>query len=268
METRQSWVANAGEKEKITPVVVVADKAISQQVVQRRLVYATTSVSSVAPKQTGVPLWALGISAAAGTALAIIVIPIWVPILGASLVGTDAKAYWYLSRASGIAAFLLLWVSMASGLLISNKMARTWPGGFAAFDLHQFSSLLALGFTLFHAFILLGNHYIEYNLAQLLVPFAGSSYRPNWTGIGQVALYLSVLVSFTFYVRRQIGYRMWRLIHFLSYALFLMALVHGIYSGTDSSSVWVSWMYWLTGTSLIALNINRIVAHWRTNEIA
>src|SRR5438067_443704 len=97
------------------------------------------------------PLWLLIGAIVVGAALALVTIPTWVPILGASLAGADAKVYWYLSRASAFTAFILLWVSMASGLIISNKVARIWPGAFTAFDLHQYTSLLGLGFAAFHA---------------------------------------------------------------------------------------------------------------------
>jgi predicted ferric reductase len=153
---------------------------------------------------------------------------------------------------------VLLWVSMVSGLMITNKMARTWPGAFTAFDLHQFTSLLGLGFAVFHMLVLLGNRFVPYDLAQLLVPFAGAGYRPLWVGIGQIALYLTVLVTFTFYVRRQIGNRLWHLIHLLSYLVFAMVLVHGLTSGTDSGNAWVLGMYWLSGISLAALMIHRM----------
>jgi predicted ferric reductase len=193
-----------------------------------------------------------------GALVALLVVPAWLPALASSIAGPDPKFYWYLSRASALVAYVLLWVSMASGLLISNKMARVWPGAFTAFDLHQFTSLLGLAFALFHALILLGERYIGYSLVEILVPFAGAEYRPLWVGIGQVSFYVSVVVSFTFYVRRQIGTKAWRLIHFLSYGTFGMAILHGVLSGTDSGNPWLAWMYWLSALSLVALSAYRV----------
>ncbi|MEA2574062.1 MAG: hypothetical protein QOH93_1360 [Chloroflexia bacterium] len=197
-------------------------------------------------------------AAIAGALAALLVLPAWLPTLANSITGADPKFYWYLSRASALVAYVLLWVSMSSGLLISNKMARRWPGGANAFDLHQFTSLLGLAFALFHALILLGERYIGYSLVELLVPFAGTSYRPLWVGIGQVSFYISIVVSFTFYIRRQIGTKAWRLIHFLSYGTFGMAMLHGLLSGTDSANPWLLWMYWLTSLSLLALTAYRV----------
>ncbi len=91
------------------------------------------------------------------------------------------------------------------------------------------------------------------------MPFAGTSYRPLWVGLGQVALHLSVLVSFTFYIRRQIGTKLWRLVHFLSFATFAMSLLHGVLSGTDTANPWLLSMYRLSGLSLLALTSYRVM---------
>jgi predicted ferric reductase len=119
-------------------------------------------------------------------------------------------------------------------------------------------SLLGIGFSLFHAFILIGDHYINYTWLQLLVPFASSNYRQFSVGLGQLSLYLLFLVSLTFYMRRTITQRLWRLIHFLSFALFLLALAHGVWSGTDAAGLWVRSLYWASGGSVIFLTAYRI----------
>ncbi|MFN8423771.1 MAG: hypothetical protein U0470_10465 [Anaerolineae bacterium] len=80
-------------------------------------------------------------------------------------------------------------------------MARLWPGGPTAFDLHQHVSLLSLAFAVFHALILLGDRYIDYTLATVLVPFASRDYRPIGVGLGQLAFYPLAVVGLSFYVR-------------------------------------------------------------------
>src|SRR6478752_3456620 len=114
---------------------------------------------------------ALLLIAGASAVLALVVLPIWVPVLGTSLNEATPRGYWYLSRASALVAYGMLWMSMVLGLLMTNKMARVWPGGPTAFDLHEHTSLLGLGFALFHVLILLGDHYINYSAGELLVPF-------------------------------------------------------------------------------------------------
>jgi predicted ferric reductase len=194
-----------------------------------------------------------------GAFAAAVVLPNWLPGLSTSLLSAEPKAYWYLSRASALAAFGLIWFSMATGLIITNKMARVWPGGPTAFDLHQYTSLLGLAFALFHALILLGDKFINYTLPQIAIPFASVNYQPVWVGLGQLAFYLLIVVSFSFYVRKPIGHRTWRIIHYLSFALFMLTLVHGIFSGTDSGSSLIQGLYWAGGISLLFLTVYRIL---------
>lgn len=166
--------------------------------------------------------------------------------------------YWYLSRASAFAAFGLMWLSMVYGLLITSRTARVWPGGPTAFDLHQFTSLLGLVFISFHALILLGDSYIGYTLAQLLVPFASTNYEQAWVGLGQIGFYILALVSVTFYLRNRMKPGAWWVIHFLSFGGFVLALVHGIFSGSDSGTTWATAMYWGAGLSTLALSVYRV----------
>jgi predicted ferric reductase len=199
------------------------------------------------------------LAVALGAFAAVIVLPNWLPGLSQSLLGSEPKAYWYLSRASAMLAYGVLWLSMAFGLIITNKLARLWPGGPVAFDLHQFASLMGLAFALFHALILMGDKYINYDLAQVLVPFNSTGYKPVWVGLGQIGFYLLAIVGSSFYVRKRLGNRRWRLIHYLSFLTFALALLHGVFAGTDSSALVVRVFYWATGASLLFLFIYRVL---------
>jgi predicted ferric reductase len=216
------------------------------------------SAGDANPRQSAVGWVIAGVLVGVLAALALL--PAWLPGLSTAVTGTQPKVFWYVSRSSALVAYVLLWASMASGLGISNKLGRLWPGAPTTFELHQLTSLLGLGFALVHALVLLGDHYIGYTLAQVLVPFASSGYRPEWVGLGQIALYGSALVGLTFYVRKHIGQRAWRAIHFLSFAVYTLALGHGILSGTDTGSIWASVMYWASGGILLFLTIYRVLA--------
>ncbi len=199
------------------------------------------------------------LAVALGAFAAAVVLPNWLPGLSQSLLGTQPKAYWYLSRASALLAYALLWLSMASGLFITNKLARVWPGGPTAFDLHQFTSLLGLAFALFHALILMGDKYINYSLAQVLIPFNSTGYKLVWVGLGQVGFYLLAMVGLSFYIRKHLGHRSWRLIHYLSFLMYALALAHGIFAGTDTRVAGVRLFYWAAGASLLFLFVYRIL---------
>ena len=201
----------------------------------------------------------LNLAVAGSAFLAVAVLPALLPVLANSWLGSAPKAYWYLSRSSALVAFGLLWFAMALGLVITNKLARVWPGGPTAFELHQLASLLGLDLAMFHGLILLGDRYMNFSLAQVLVPFATLGYRPLWTGLGQIAFYLCVLVGLSFYARRYIGQKTWRRLHYLSFAVFGLSLIHGLMSGTDSSTPWVQGMYLASGASLLFLTVYRVL---------
>jgi predicted ferric reductase len=194
-----------------------------------------------------------------GLLAAILLLPTWLPNMAISLAGDSPKVYWYLSRATAFVSLSILWSSMALGLGITNKMARLWPGAPAAFAIHEYVSLLGLVFALFHALVLLGDRYINFTIAQIFMPFSITDYRPTWVGIGQIGFYLWVLVALSFYVRKHIGQKTWRAVHYLSFGIYLMGLVHGLFSGTDSTADWAIWYYWISGGSLLFLLVHRIV---------
>ncbi len=195
----------------------------------------------------------------AATTAARLILPHWLPGLTNSVAGDAPKVFWYLSRGSAVIAYLILWGSMVFGLLITNKMSRSWPGAAAAFEIHEYTSLLGLGLALFHALILTGDQYIHYTVVQALMPFSSVNYHPIDVGIGQVMFYIWAIVALSFYVRKRIGQKAWRWIHFASFASFMGVLVHGILSGTDSGTTWATWMYWLTGGSVLFLTVYRVV---------
>ncbi len=197
---------------------------------------------------------------ALGALFAVILIPDWLPVLVASIKGPSPKVYWYLSRASGLLAYFLIWITMVMGLLITGKVSRIWPGGYTAVDLHNYTGLVGLSFAVFHVVVLLGDQYLEYRVFHLLVPFASSPYRPLWVGLGQLGLYLGIIITLSFYVRKHIGPKTRRLIHYGSFAVFWLVTVHGVTAGTDATAAAVLAMYSIAGATTFFLVAYRILA--------
>lgn len=195
-----------------------------------------------------------------GLLVAVLILPSWLPNMSFSLGGDAPKAYWYLSRATAFVSLSLLWLSMALGLGITNKMARLWPGAPAAFALHEYVSLLGLAFAVFHAVVILGDDYINFTLLQLFIPFSTVDYRPFWVGIGQLAFYTWAILAASFYLRPVIGQKSWRFLHYASFGMYLMGSFHGLFSGTDTSTGWVQNYYWFSAGSLLFLLMYRILA--------
>jgi hypothetical protein len=103
----------------------------------------------------------------------------------------------------------------------------------------------------------IGNQLIGFSLPQFADPFAAQA-KPFWIGLGQVAFYVWVIAALSFYVRRWIGQKTWRLIHYANFASYIMGWLHGTFTGTDSGVPWVQWYYWISGGSLLVLLAYRI----------
>jgi predicted ferric reductase len=168
----------------------------------------------------------------------------------------SVQTMWYITRAAGLVAYLVLWLSVAWGLAVSSKILDNILHRSFTYDFHYFLSWLAIGFTLLHIVVLMFDKYLPYSVLQILLPFI-SPYRPVWVGIGVLGLYLMVLVTVTFYLRGRIGMKAFRVIHTLSLVSYLGITVHSIFSGTDSSLTSVMLLY--VGTFLITVFL---LAYW------
>ncbi len=183
----------------------------------------------------------------------------WLPGLSVSIFGPQPKVYWDLARSSAIAAYLLLWLAVVTGLLVTNRMGRGRFSVQNVVDLHQFSSLLGLLFGLFHGLILLGDKYIGFTLVQVIVPFTSLNYQPLWVGLGQLAFYIALPVTFSFYIRKTITTAAWRAIHYASFILYAFVTVHGLLAGSDTGALPILLMYAVTNAIVIYLTVLRII---------
>ncbi|HXF63486.1 MAG TPA: hypothetical protein VNK95_17790 [Caldilineaceae bacterium] len=162
--------------------------------------------------------------------------------LTAQLLPAGGKTAWYLARSTGVVAYLLLSGSTVWGLALSTKVIREWAPPPLALALHGTLSWLAVGFAGFHAFILLFDGYYQYTVADLLIPFTGP-YRPAAVGLGIVGFYGLSLVTVSFGLRKWLGQRAWRRLHYLSFGLYILVTVHGLAAGADSGSPGIRAMY-------------------------
>lgn len=183
--------------------------------------------------------------------------------LGLTGLSGETHSYWYLSRAAGFVAYFLLWGSMLWGLLLSSKIGQGRLRPPALLDAHEFLSYLALGFTLFHGLVLMGDTYLSFPLAAVLVPFA-STYKPALVAAGQIGLWLSLIAGLSYPVRRQLGQRRWRQLHYLSFAAYLVALLHAAFLGTTSQYLTVQVMYVLTAAPVLFLTFYRLFGSRQT----
>lgn len=150
--------------------------------------------------------------------------------------------FWILARASGLTAYILITASMVAGLVVKSRPFGAALKAASAVDVHRFLTSLALGAVAVHALTLVLDSTVQIGLRQLLVPFT-ASYRPLWTGLGVLAAELAVVVAVSFPLRKRIGGRAWRRLHWATYAIFALATAHGLAAGSDSGRPWVFDIY-------------------------
>jgi sulfoxide reductase heme-binding subunit YedZ len=144
------------------------------------------------------------------------------------------QIWWFVTRAAGLIAYLLLWFSTVWGLAVPSKLVAPLLEQTYTFDFHQFISLLSIVFTAVHIIVLMVDQYLPFTIWQILIPFL-DSYRPLWVGIGIISFYTILLVTITFYLRSRIGMSAFRSIHELSLVSYLGATLHGLFAGTDGA---------------------------------
>ena len=149
------------------------------------------------------------------------------------------SAYWYLARATGAVALVLLTASVVLGILGSVRfsVAPRWPR-FAIDTLHRDTSLLVIAFVALHVITSVLDGFAPISLTDGLIPFR-SPYRPLWLGLGAVSFDLLLALVVTSLLRRRLGYRSWRTIHWLAYASWPVAVLHTVGTGSDVKSWWL-----------------------------
>jgi len=173
--------------------------------------------------------------------------------------------FWYLSRAAGFTAYIALFASVALGMMMTTKVAQRTRRQQLVFDMHRFLAVLAVAFSLFHVYVLLGDHFFNFSVWQLSVPFA-SPYRTLAVAVGVVSLYALLLVTASFWVRKWIGYRTWRALHFITFVMYAGVTLHGVTAGTDTTQAWARLLYLSTGLVVLGLLAYRLQYRLPTSE--
>ncbi|WP_405521705.1 ferric reductase-like transmembrane domain-containing protein [Streptomyces canus] len=149
---------------------------------------------------------------------------------------------WYASRAGGTLALILLTTTVVLGIASGGRTAPRRIGRFEVGLLHRNLSLLTLVFLAVHVVTAVLDPFVHLSWAVSVVPFS-ASYRPLWLGLGTVALDLLLAVLVTSGLRRRLGVRRWKAVHWLAYAAWPLALFHSAGTGTDTRLSLQLWLY-------------------------
>lgn len=166
---------------------------------------------------------------------------------------------WYISRASGLAAFAAISASVIFGLLVTTRAGEPRLPRPLGFELHSFLAVLSLALVGVHAGALLFDNFVRFSAPEVLVPFT-APHSPAWTGLGVVAAWAAALVTASFFAKKRLGHARWRRLHYASFAVYVLSLAHGLGAGTDSSSPPVYWGYVVSAAAVAALVTYRVLA--------
>ena len=129
----------------------------------------------------------------------------------------STQFWWYVTRASGIVAWLMLTASVIWGVILSTKAFPEQQRPAWLLDLHRWLGGLTVSFVAIHLVALTADSYVHFTLTDLVVPFA----------------WLLVAVELTSLAMRRLPKRVWRGIHLTSYLVFWLTSIHAALAGTD-----------------------------------
>ena len=173
-------------------------------------------------------------------------------ILAEVLPRASGAGPWLVSRALGLTAYVALSLEIALGLLVSTGAADRVLARARTLELHQWLSSVSLALVGAHAITLLGDGFAGLDVIDLVVPFA-SELRRVATGLGVLSAYAMLGLHLSYAARGKIGARTWRKLHYGSFALYVLATVHGLAAGTDSGRLFTTLLYALSASGVVFL---------------
>ena len=180
------------------------------------------------------------------------------------LASAGPSIYWYLTRSTGAVALILLTGAIALGVAdVQRWSTPNWPR-FIVDSVHRNVSLLAMVFLVLHILTSVLDSFAPISLIDAVIPFVGT-YRPFWLGLGAVSFDLLIAVTVTSLLRQRIGFGTWRAVHWLTYASWPIALLHGFGTGSDVQSTWLLALSVGCVAIVLAAVIARAIAGWPEN---
>ena len=154
------------------------------------------------------------------------------------MIAFTSPVTWYVARATGTVSLLLLTITLVLGVPTLLSWGATAVPRMVVQLLHRNVSLLVVVFLTIHVASSVLDQFVHIDLIDAFVPFIGV-YHPLWLGLGAVAIDLLAALIITSLLRRRIGVRAWRTVHWTAYACWPIAMIHGLGMGTDSGQRWM-----------------------------
>jgi sulfoxide reductase heme-binding subunit YedZ len=164
---------------------------------------------------------------------------------------TQSKEVWYVMRGSGLVALALLTLTMVAGVVNVRRFATPrWPRAMTAL-LHRNVALLALVFLGVHIVTAALDSFVSVGWVAAVIPFT-SQWDRFWVGLGTASVDMMIAMVVTSLLRGSLPHRTWRAVHWLAYASWPLAIVHGFRAGTDGSAAWAQSVYAVCSVAVAA----------------
>ncbi|MDQ1284494.1 MAG: methionine sulfoxide reductase heme-binding subunit [Patescibacteria group bacterium] len=165
---------------------------------------------------------------------------------------SDVPWAWYLSRASALVGFSLLYISIFLGLAVRTPFLNKIIKPVYSLRAHCWISLQALIFALIHGLALLFDKFIDFSLADIFIPFV-SEFETGLIALGIISFYLMIILVVSSYLKQYVSQRVWRALHSLNVGLYMASIIHAFYLGTDMKEEMIRNVFIYANLLLIAL---------------
>jgi sulfoxide reductase heme-binding subunit YedZ len=148
------------------------------------------------------------------------------------------RLLWYTTRGSGIVALIMLTGVVVLGILAQSRAETRWWPRFLTPAFHRSLALSGGLFLLLHIITAIIDPASPAGWLIAVVPFA-TPYRALWMGLGTISFELFTAILLTSLLRARVGAVAWRAIHFLSYPVWVLAVLHTVGAGSDTLARWM-----------------------------
>lgn len=149
----------------------------------------------------------------------------------------SSEDFWAAGRGFGVVALVMLTLSVVLGVVARSGRPVLGMERFAWQRIHRDAALTATGLVTIHVTSLLFDSYARLRLIDLVMPMIGA-YKPFWQGLGTLAVDILIAVVLTALTRGWIGQRAFHVVHWATYALWPISVLHGLGNGTDAGEGW------------------------------
>lgn len=146
----------------------------------------------------------------------------------------DTQTIWHMTRILGLMSFLFLFLTVLIGEL---RLIYLEKSDFSLFRFHKPAAIIALSLVMTHFITALFDNY-KWGKSLAFIQYLGFSFSDKWLvalSLGTLAFYIMAIVAVTSAKKsiQFIKFKRWKILHYLSYASFIIAYIHSINLGTD-----------------------------------